>query len=65
MKTKSNLAGQAGVGATVGYLPGRFAGFFLRFGTCGDGGVSSIRRTIRSNAGDGKSLFDFAAMVGV
>jgi hypothetical protein len=51
------------------YFAGFFADFFFAFGfgfgTCGVGGVFSIRRTIRSNAGEGRSLFGFAAMAGV
>jgi hypothetical protein len=47
------------------YFAGFFAIFFFGFGLCGVGGVFNIRRTIRSNAGDGRSLFDFAAMASV
>jgi hypothetical protein len=57
--------GQAGAGSAVGYLPDRFAGFFLPFGACGDGGVFNMRRTTASNEGVGGSGFDLLSTVGV
>jgi hypothetical protein len=47
------------------YFAGFFAVFFFGLGLCGVGGVFNIRRTIRSNAGEGRSLFGFAAIAGV
>src|ERR1700682_2304375 len=44
------------------FFADRFFAFFFGFETCGVGGVFSIRRTISSNGGEGRSLFGFAAM---
>lgn len=62
MTTNPKYLGQAGRPRLAYFLAGFLAVFFVALDLCGVGGVSSIRRTVASKAGESGSCFCLAVM---